>query len=87
MSGKTKFHSKEDVKEFLRGYYMNQEASIKLVENTLEVTESMLEAWQTAGGCVRLSELKEMKASQLLEIMALNGIRFVYSRKKGDKNE
>lgn len=55
---------------------MDEDTKVKLVENTLEVIESMLNAWMSAGGVIRLSELKSMTASHLLEIMAINSIRF-----------
>lgn len=55
---------------------MNEGETVKLVEDTLEVAESMQSTWAMARRAIRLSELKNMTASHLLEIMALNGIRF-----------
>jgi hypothetical protein len=60
---------------------MDEDGRVKLVENALEVTESMLSAWALAGGVIRLSELKSMTSSHLLEIMARNDIRFCFKDK------
>ncbi len=63
---------------------LDEEQRQELVGQTLDVAGSFLRAVDAAGGKISLEELNNKTVTWLFQVMALNGIRFIFWKEKID---